>query len=448
MNRPLTVILIPLLFFLGSCDEKTSEESAAGEDSNAPVVKLVSCLSKAYSRTYETYGTVAYLSKADVCPMSSEIIQSIPFEEGDRVRKGEVLARLNSQKLEIQIKEARAGVRIKETGLNLARQQLEEGRRNMEAQFLTIENSRLDLEKTEADFSRMTRVYENKKQLYEVEGISREEMDSVELEYFEKELNLRQSRSNLAVKLIGYRDEDLQKAGYTLPETEEEKTELFVDYNTRTQQAQVDVARAELEAARSQMETLKLYLTETAVRAPIGGLIAQKYMEAGEKASPEKPLYMIYPDSSVYALAQLSEKDLSLLRPGMEAKVKTDISSTMRSGVIHRISPWIQKESRTASLKILLDNEDSLFRVGQFVRIKVLLTEAIPTLMIPREAVLSEGEVPYAFAYRGGRIFRQNLVCGEEKDREIPVFEGLEEGDRIVLNPRNSYKDGMEVRLP
>ncbi|OQY34297.1 MAG: hypothetical protein B6241_05365 [Spirochaetaceae bacterium 4572_59] len=448
MSRPPIVIFIPLLFFLGACGEKPPEESSVGEDSYVPVVKLLPCHSKAYSRTYETYGTVAYLFKADVCPMSSEIIKSIPFEEGDRVRKGEILARLNSQKLEIQMKEARAGVRIKETGLNLALQQLEEGRRNMEAQFLTIENSRLDLEKTEADFERMTRVYANKKQLYNVEGISREEMDSVELEYFEKELNLRQSRSNLAVKLIGYRDEDLLKAGYLLPETDEEKTELFVDYNTRTLQAQVDVAQAELEAVRSQMETLKLYLAETAVRAPIDGLIAQKYMEEGEKASPDKPLYMIYPDKSVYAVAQLSEKDISLLRPGMEAEVKTDITPTMRRGVIQRISPWIQKESRTASLKILLDNEDALFRVGQFVRIKVLLSEAVPTLMIPEEAVLSEGEISYAFSYRGGRIFRQDLVCGEESDEELPVFEGLEEGTRIVLNPRSSYKNGMEVRLP
>lgn len=448
MTKEKILFLVSFQLILFSCSEKPGEESSLSENFYVPVVNVTSCSTRAYSSTYETYGNVAYVSKADVYPMSSEIIKALLFEEGERVTEGDILARLNSQKLEIQIKEAQAAVRIKETGFSLALQQLEEGRRNMEAQFLTIENTRLDLLKTEAELERMTKVFNNNKKLFDLEGISREEMDSIELEFFEKNLLHQQSRSLLAVKMIGYRDEDLLKAGYELPDSDKEKKELFVDYNTRTLQARVDVARAELEASRSQMETLNLYLSETEVRAPISGLIAQKNMEVGEKASIDKPLYMVYPDKTVYAIAQLSEKDIPLLCPGMDVEVSTDISQSGRKAVIHSISPWIQKESRTASLKILLNNEDSFFRVGQFVRIKVQLAEAVPTLLIPSDVALSEGDISFVYVYRGGRIFRQNLVCGEERKGELPVIKGLDEGAQIVLNPRKSYRDGMEVRLP
>ncbi len=440
------VLLWACLLLLFSCSPENKQETEqAGSAQYTPAVEIGRCTLRDYAESYETFGTISYVTKADVFPMSNEVIRKMYFEEGDSVRKGDILARLNPQKLEIQIREAAAGVRIRETGLNLARQQLEEGRRNMEAQFLTIENARLELQKKEADLERLGSVYENKKQLFEINGISREEMASLELDFFEKELEVRQSRSNLAVKMIGYRDEDLLEAGYILPDTEAEKIELFLDCNTRMLQAEVEVAEAELEAARSQQETLELYLSETAVRAPISGLIGQKYMEEGEKVSTEKPLYMIYPDREVYALAEVGENDLLRLEKGQQAQILTDTSNQVKTGTIEKISPWVKQENRCGTVKIHLENGDAFFRVGQFIRIAIYLSEEKQTLMIPEEAVLFDGETPYAYSLRGNRIFRRDLECGKKLESERPVWSGLDRDDRIVLNPRESFRDGMEV---
>lgn len=441
--------IIPILciFCCLSCGQEKTSVSEKISTAEAPRVELTECFSSSYTPEFESFATIGYVKKADVYPMSSEIIREMRHEEGEAVRRGDILVSMDRKKLEIQMREAEAGVRIQKTKLNLAIQQLEEGRRNMEAQFYSIASCRLDLKKTEADYERIKKVHENKRQLLELEGISQEEMESVDLQLFEQELALEQAGSDLAVKMIGYRDEDLLKAGYDLPEDDAEKKELFIDYNTRMLKAEVDVARAELEAAESQMETLELYIEETLVRAPISGIVGRKYMEEGEKASTDKPLYLIYPENSVYAQLEVSERDLEQMHTGLEALVRTDGKNKEFPGEIHRISPWVQEETRTAVIKILLDNRESHYKVGQFVKVKILLSEKTEALLVPREAVLSGDGESIVYIYRGGRIFKTAVECGDPLKQGIPIYSGIQEGDKIILSPRESFRDGMEVLL-
>ena len=450
MNHTKTILTLFLGLLVFSCAPKkpSGQENILMAEPAVPVVDILECRIGEYVRTIETFGTISYVTKAEIYPMGAEIIDRMNYEEGDSVRVGEELARLDSRKLSFQLKEAESGIRIKETRWNLAVQQREEGRRNMESRFLEIENARLDLEKARIDFQRISRIFENKKQLFEVEGISQEEMASVELEYQEKDFACRKAESALAVKKIGFRKEDLIQAGYEIPENPANQKELFIDYNTRMLQAEVDVAAAELEAARSQVEALRLYLSETSIRAPISGVIGRKYMESGEKASPEKPLYLIFPENSVYAEARVSEKELTVLKQGMQGDVTSDTDTQMRTGRIQRISPWVDQESRTGSFKILLDNRDGLFKVGQFVRISLRLTGTREGILLPSQAILSKEGITRVFQIRGNRIFEREISCLDPVDDQIPVESGLEPGNLIVLNPSEGLRNGMEVSLP
>ncbi len=443
------LFFLPVLLIL-SCGQKKPEVriEPLNREITAPAVEILECRTEEYVRTIDTFGTISYVTKAEIYPMGAEIIDRMFYEEGETVRSGDILARLDSRKLSLQLKEAEAGIRIKETKWNLAVQQREEGRRNMESRFLEIENARMDLEKARMDFDRISRIFENKKQLFEVEGISREEMASVELEYQEKEFACRKAESALAVKRIGFREEDLIQAGYEIPEDPANLKDLYIDYNTRMLQAEVDVAGAELEAARSQLDALRLYLNETSIKAPISGVIGRKYMENGEKASPEKPLYLIFPENSVFAEARVSEKELTALKQGMQGDVTSDTDSQMRTGKIQRISPWVDQESRTGSFKILLDNRDGLFKVGQFVRISLKLTGSREGILLPPEAILTRGEASLVFQIRGNRIFEREITCLEPVDDLIPLESGLEPGNRIVLNPSDGLRNGMEVSRP
>jgi len=427
-----------------SCTKQAKETPT---DPLPPLVEEYICKNELTKNEISTYGTISYLAKADVVPMSSETIRELYFEEGEFVRKGEVLAQLDTRKLEFQLKETTAGIDTKKTALALAEQKLAESRRNMEAQFHTIKSAELDLEQKRADSERMRSILDNKKQLFEAGGITQEELLSVELSTREKETSLKQAEYSLRIKNIGFREEDLIREGIDIPQDSESLKNLYIELNTRVQSAEVELARSEWQAALSRIETLELYREESRIKAPISGIIAKKYMNPGEKAQENQPLYLIYPTEKVYVLLQLSEKDLLSVNIGQEVLVYTDNDSFEYTGHIHRISPWIQKESRSGEVKVLLENRDESFKIGQFVRVHIQQERPSQQLMIPSTSITTGQEETQVFIIRQSRLFKKKIVTGEERGRKFPVLEGLNEGDRIVVLPTDFLKDGMEVRV-
>ncbi len=433
-----------VILLTGSCGREKVKESVPSV--LPPIVEEYICSKELSRNEISTYGTISYINKADVVPKSTETIQDLYFEEGDDVQKGEVLARLDTRKLELQMEETKAGIETKKAALNLAEQRLDESRRNMEAQFHTIKNAELDLEQKRDDVVRIFSILDNKKLLFEAGGITQEELLSIELSSGEKETALKQAEYSLRIKKIGFREEDLIREGYELPENQEERKNLFMELNTRVQSAEAQLARSEWQAALTRIKTLELYMEECRIKAPISGIIARKYMDIGERAQENQPLYMIYPVDQVYALLQLSEKDLLNVKTGQEVLVLSDSDGSEHRGQIHMISPWIQKESRSGEVKVLIGNDEGVFKIGQFVRLRIELKNPIEQIMIPAESITG-AEDPGVFIIRQNYLFLKKITIEEEKGRRFPVLEGLKEGDRIVRLPSELLRDGMEVRV-
>lgn len=442
IRRRIVLMYSILSVSLISCTGKTDKIPAPRLP---PLVEEYICRKELSINEISTYGTISYINKADVVPMSSETISELYFEEGEKVRKGEVLAILDTRKLEYQLEETKAGIDTKKAALLLSEQKLAESRRNMEARFHTIKSAELDLEQKRADYERMLSIMENKKLLFDAGGITQEELLSVELSVREKETSLKQAEYSLRIKNIGFREEDLIQGGLELPQNRESLKDLFIELNTRVQYAEAELARTEWQAALSRIETLELYREECRIKAPISGIIARKYMNPGEKAQENQPLYLIYPTEQVYALLQLSEKDLLSVRIGQEVLVSSDRDSSEYTGRIHRISPWIQKESRSGEVKVLLENREESFKIGQFVRLRIQLGSPVHQIMIPSSSILTGQDESNVFIIRQNRLFQKEIAIGGETGRKIPVLEGLSEGDRIVARPTETLKNGMEV---
>jgi len=411
-----------------------------------PLVEEYVCRYELMRNEISTFGTVSYLNKADVVPMSSETIRELYFEEGDTVYKGEVLALLDTRKLDLQMEELEAGIETKRAALLLAEEKLAESRRNMETRFYRILNAGLDLEQKKADYVRVLGVLENKKQLFQAGGIPQEELLSVELTVREKETSYRQAEYILKTEEVGFREEDLIRGGYEPSRDEEERKTMFIELNTRVPSAEAELARSEWLAARSRIETLELYREESRIKAPISGIIGRKYMDAGEKTLENQPLYMIYPTEQVCIIARMGEKDLNTVKAGQQVLVSRDYDDSEFTGQIQRISPWIQKESRSGEVRVLLENDKGRFRIGQFVRLKIQLEDPAEQLMIPSSS-LKGGDEAWVFVIRQNRLFQKAVTPGRECGDRTSVLAGLSEGDRIVSGPPDFLRNGMEVRI-
>lgn len=417
-----------------------SREQSTAQSAAPPLIVSHLCEEESVRSEIRTFGTVSSVKKADILPPSESRITDLLFEEGDRVEAGDLIAVLDLRQIDLQIRETEASVRNRESALELCNEQLAESRRNMEARFYSIESAEIECSEKKSELERMEGILENKRRLLEIGGITREEFLSVELEYLEKESLYRQAACTLDIQKIGFRDRDLAEAGYPEAGSGEIRIEQFIDLNTRVLQAEAEMAESELAAAVSSLESLRLFREENHIRAPFSGIVVRRYMDEGETCSRDKPIYHISTIDQVHVRIRMSSDEMNLLTRGGSAEISLP---ELRRGLIDRISPWIQNESGSGEVMVLVDNSDGIFRLGEFLRVTIPLEGREKRIHIPDNSLLGST----VFLIREGRIFRRDIETGEAVDMGVPVLKGLEPGDRIVLAPEDYFQDGMEVSL-
>ncbi len=171
--------------------------------------------------------------------------------------------------------------------------------------------------------------------------------------------------------------------------------------------------------------------------APLNGTILQKPAIDGMRFSAGDPLFKMADLSTVWILAQVSERDLIGLRPGQTAKITfRDNPGTSFTGKISFIYPEIDPDTRTAQVRIVVTNPDGLLRIGQYadVTIEAPVSDH-PVLVVPDSAVIDDGTKQVAFlALPGGMFQPRRLVLGARVGGYDEVLSGLVKGDRIVTS--------------
>ena len=442
MKKMISLLLILISL---SCKNETLKQTEEKKER----IRAAAAQTEMISPEFHSFGTIVYFNKADVFPTTEGYIEYISAEEGMEVKKGQILAELVQQRLLIKKEEVEAEIMSKKALVELSEEKLREGIKAIEAKLITIKNAEAELEQKKAEFENISNTYENKKKLFEVEGISKEELESFKTQYLSYKTKLAQTEGDLEIQRIGFRDSDIIKTGYEVPEDHETKKQILVKINTRMLGAEKKVSEAELNAALSNLRTIDLLISETIIRAPISGIVGSRYLDIGEKATPERQLFTIFNTEKVYIHVDVSEKDLSQISPGQKALINIEGGeSYMFEGTLKLISPYINPETRTARIKIEADNRDKKLSPGMFVRVKIKTGLAEEKILVPEDSVLTDQKGNFfLFLVRDNRLFKKQVEVGAKHKDKIIILEGIEEGDLVCSNPSVSFRDGTEVEV-
>ncbi len=171
--------------------------------------------------------------------------------------------------------------------------------------------------------------------------------------------------------------------------------------------------------------------------APLSGTVLQKPVIEGMRFNTDDPLLKLADLSTVWVLAQVSERDLAGLKSGQDARIRfRDDPGSSLTGKISFIYPEIDPETRTAQVRIVVANPEGKLRIGQYVDVTVEAPiSSHPVLAVPDSAVIDDGTKQVAFlALPGGRFEPRTLVLGARAGGYDEVVSGLGEGDRIVTS--------------
>lgn len=189
-----------------------------------------------------------------------------------------------------------------------------------------------------------------------------------------------------------------------------------------------DAQIADLERRGKAEQVLTIY-------APSSGIVMKREALPGRYVEPGTTLYEIADLSTVWIYADIYESEVGATRVGQPAVVTVAAyPGEMFGGKVAYVYPMLNSEARTVRVRLELPNSGLKLKPGMYGNV-TLQTNAIKTLLVPKEAVLDTGLRQLVFMDRGqGRYEPMPVKLGRRSQDAVEVIEGLKEGDRIVTS--------------
>lgn len=169
--------------------------------------------------------------------------------------------------------------------------------------------------------------------------------------------------------------------------------------------------------------------------SPVSGVVLEKPVLRGQRIMAGDPIYRIADLSTVWVEGEVFERDLSAVRIGQRVVAEFQaLPGDRRPGTISYISPTLNSDTRTATVRVVLPNPRLDLKPGMYTTLQ-FTAGAEPVLSIPRSAVLVTGARALAFIKRGEGTFEpRELVLGATSDDRVEVLRGLAAGDSVVAS--------------
>jgi HlyD family secretion protein len=274
------------------------------------------------------YGNVD-LRQVQLSFNNSERLAEVLVQEGDRVRRGQVLARLDTRRLEPQVAQAKAQAEAQRQVVI----RLHHGSRPEE-----IAQARANVDSARANVVKAKSNYERLKSAAEISAgraVRQQDVDDAKAGLDSASAALAVNEKALDLAVIGPRKEDIAQN------------------------------EAQLQANEAQLALLRQQLVDAQLMAPMDGVIRTRILEPGDMASPQKPVFTLAITDPKWVRAYASEPDLGKVHSGMAAAVMVDSFPNRRFegwvGFVSPVAEFTPKAVQTEELRTSLVYEVRVF---------------------------------------------------------------------------------------
>ena len=209
----------------------------------------------------------------------------------------------------------------------------------------------------------------------------------------------------------------------------------------------VDQLRYDLENARASLRLARLELSYGTVVAPISGVVASRNIKLGNLVQINTPIFTIVDNSRLEATLNAPEREIETLKAGQAVQLSVDaLPGKTFAGRIDRVSPVVDSGSGTFRVICAFDG-GGLLQPGMFGRIRIEYDQRANALVIPRNALLEDGNAPAVFTVKADKAARTALKLGYVDGEWVEVRDGLREGDPVVVAGKSALREGSAVQV-
>lgn len=353
------LLIIPLVFLTlvasGALSHKVKPGEQAITETAAQGVRTEIIKVSNVPRKIEITGTVQADQVVQIASKLMAHVTKVNVHEGSRVSSGQTLVALDPSEVRAQVNQASAGKQAANVEYNYART-----------------------------------TYERFKNMYQLGGVTKQELDNAE---------------------------------------------------TRFRQAQ-----AAVEQARANSQLAAVSNSYATITAPSEGVITKKMVEAGDIAAPGQLLLTL--EQSPYYLEVAVQESLSgQVKVGQQVKVQLDALEDIKTGRIFEVIPAVDPASHTFIAKIMLPDAPAI-RSGMYGK-AYLEVGQYSTILVPETALVRWSEFTGVFVIDSKNMAHlQYISPGETVGDHVEIVSGLHAGDCVITEGKEQVRDGERVVLP
>ena len=384
---------------------------------------------------------------AHVIPRLDGVARKIFKDLGDRVRKGETLAILESR--ELADSKSNYLTALKQSHLSMADLEresliyentsqmlelLDEGTEldplYLKLEGLVIGENRSKLLPAYAKIIHAKSVYVREKGLFEKKISSESEYQLALEEYKSAEARYLSLREQI----------EFDGSWSVLQKTRAaEVSELNLKTAVQKLYA-LGMAESDVEALFEQDDHI---FTQYELKAPIDGMVIQKHITSGEAVKGDDDIFLLANLSDVWVNIAVPEKDLKSVRLGQKVKVILKNMDLEGSGTLSYLGSVIEEKTRTVTARVVIKNLKEQWRPGSFVTVELMREEKRIPIGVPIEAIQTIRDWSVVFVKYGNIIEARPVELGDRDGSMVEVLQGLRRGEKYVA--KNSFTVKAEL---
>ena len=341
-------------------------------------------------------GKIEPITKVEIKSKASGIVKKLYVEAGDKVKPGQVLAELDREEIQANVRASEA--------------QLQSSEANLTAAEAELKRSQVDAEGP--DIPMLKRAYERALKMAKEGVVSQADLDNAQKAY-----DLAVNKQNVA------------------------RAVLTVD------KAKVAQASADVQRQRANLAQLREQLSYTTIVAPIEGIVLSRDVEVGDAVSSilvlgsSATLVMTLGDTNeVYVKGKVDESDIGKVYLGQPARIKVEsFKDKTFTGKVTKISPMgVEKDNVTTfEVRVSINNPGGELKAAMTANAEIILEEHKNVLMVPEGAIIYDRdkkasvEVPDSKGKDGKD--KVAVQVGISNGAKTEILAGLKEGQQVVL---------------
>jgi RND family efflux transporter MFP subunit len=233
-----------------------------------------------------------------------------------------------------------------------------------------------------------------------------------------------------------------------------EEAVLVAQFNEAKAGLDVDRAESAILEMQSTIEEMRLRLEDHNIVAPLTGVLEARYIKGGETISSSTELFVVIDPINLIAYLNRPQREFALVRQAVEVRFTADTYPGEEFiASVDLVSPVVNQTTGSFRLRVRVVGEAQKEKLlpGMFIRARIMTEEKREALMLPKSAVLSEGDVAVVFAVRDGKANRVALDPGLETEDQVECRnrgdDGLSPGDLVVVVGHEDLKDQAQVDI-